>query len=89
MPLFTKWRAAFGEARTLVEAPGQLVQERDDNDGLSALIVAGLFLWDCWVYSERGIILEVSHDERWSVYKPRDLDVPNLSSALENVGAVD
>jgi hypothetical protein len=34
MPLFTRLRAAFGEHRGLMEAPGHLVTSSDDDDGL-------------------------------------------------------
>jgi hypothetical protein len=39
MPIFTKWRAALGESRALIEARGHLVEPGEEEDGLSVLVM--------------------------------------------------
>src|SRR5262245_11431719 len=68
MPLFIRWRAGFGETPNLADAPGQLIEQGDDDDGMSALIMAGLFLWDCYLYLEQGVVVALSHDELGVVF---------------------
>src|SRR5690349_6003996 len=51
MPLFIALRERFDEKRTVMEAPGCLFATPED-DGLSFLSVASLFLWDVWLYSD-------------------------------------
>jgi hypothetical protein len=87
MPLFVKWRAAFGESRPLAETPGHVIQRRDEADGLSALIVACLFSWDCWVYSDSRTIIRLSHDEVGTLYEPVARVVSNRRMALAEFGA--
>jgi hypothetical protein len=70
MPLFYSLRRALGENRPLIEMPGQLISPADTDDGLSMLIVAGIFSWDAWVYSSSGIFIELSNDEVGAVYEP-------------------
>jgi hypothetical protein len=85
MPLFLKWRHALGESRDLMEVPGLLCGQGDDDDGFSAFVISGLFLWDCWVYCRNGVIVELSHDEVGSVYEPpsdRTLDSPGRPGAI-------
>ena len=55
-------------------------------DGFSIFIVAALFLWDCWVYSNRAII-EISHDEVGTLYQLQDLqasgyDIPEFLASV-------
>lgn len=88
MPLFTRWRAGFGENRMLIDAGGHLIEQGDDDDGLSVLIMAGLFLWDCWMYTEQGVIVALSHDEYGFVYEPRDAVVPGRRAALADFGVL-
>lgn len=88
MPLFVRWRAAFGEMRTLAEAPGQLLDQGDHDDGLSVLIMACLFLWDCFIYLEEGVIVALSHDERGVVYEPGNRLVTGRRAALARLGVV-
>jgi hypothetical protein len=61
-PLFYRLREALRETRNLRDAPGHVVGPRDNDDGLSILVVAALFLWDCWLYSSTAIV-EISNDE--------------------------
>ena len=79
--------ASFGETRSLADAPGHHCEQGDDDDGLSVLIQACLFLWDCWMFSEGGAIIALSHDEHGVVYEPRSHVVPARRDALVNFGA--
>jgi hypothetical protein len=88
LPLFMRWRAGFGERRSLADAGGQLIQQGDDDDGLSVLIMACLFLWGCWMYSEQGMIVALSHDEGGVVYEPRNRVVPSRRAALAQFGVL-
>ena len=71
MPVFERWRAAFGEGRTLIEAPGHVIAPGEESDGLSILVIASLFLWDCWMYEETGAVAMISHDEFGFVLEPK------------------
>jgi hypothetical protein len=80
MPLFVRYRQAFGEARPLIEAPGHLVEEDEFDDGLSVLAVAVLFIWDCHVLSaQRGPVFFCSHDEWTGFFIPRGYDTERIS----------
>ena len=70
MPLFKMLRRALGEERELIEVPGHVVEPSDANHGLSVLVLACLFLWDCWLYSGSGVIIEIHNDEGGTVYEP-------------------
>jgi len=64
MPLVTRLREALGERRPLFEAPGQVVTRNEAGDGISFLVVALLFAWDCHVISSTGRdAVIISHDE--------------------------
>lgn len=73
MPVYAKWRSAFGDNRALIEAPGHVVEPSEDEHGLSVLVMAALFLWDCWMYSANGEVVMISHDECGSVWQRRDV----------------
>jgi hypothetical protein len=87
--LFTTWRAAFGETRSLMEAPGHLVEPHQDADGLSVLVVASLFLWDCWMYLETGLIVMISHDEVGLVLEDKSGEQSSARSCLANAGVLE
>jgi len=75
LPLFTRFREAVGEQRPLIEAPGHVVTPAQLDDGMSVLVVALWFLWDCSVFSERrGPIFVCSHDEWTSFFVPPEYD---------------
>ncbi len=75
MPLFTRFREAFGEHRPLIEAPGQLITPAQLEDGISVLVTALWFLWDCSVFSDRrGPVFMCSHDEWNSFFVPPEYD---------------
>lgn len=64
MPLFDRFREAFGERRSLVEAPGHMIPNGERDDAVSILVVSVLYLWNCHVLSATGDqALFVSHDE--------------------------
>jgi len=64
MPLFSRFRQAFGEGRSLIEAPGHLVTPSEIEDGVSILTMSLLFFWDCHVLTASGRdVVFVSHDE--------------------------
>lgn len=82
LPLFTTLRAAFGEARSLTDTPGHLFEPADDTNGLSFLIVASLFLWGCWLYTDSGFIIRLSHDEYGIVFDPRSRPATSIGEQL-------
>ena len=64
MPLFTRFREAFGEHRPLIEAPGHLVTPSETDDAVSIISTALLFMWDCYGISSSGRnAFYFSHDE--------------------------
>jgi hypothetical protein len=85
VPLFTRLREACGERRSLIDVPGHLFGTGDDEDGLSFLILATLFLWDYSLYSESGAAIVVSHDEFGVVLEPKNHSVSELRRALERL----
>jgi hypothetical protein len=67
MPLALGFRRSLGEERPLIAAPGCLARLAEDDDALSILVLAILFLWDCWMLSGDGAMAAfLSHDE-WGV----------------------
>lgn len=64
MPLFTRFRQAFGEYRPLIEAPGHVLDPLEVDDAVSIISLAFLFFWDCHVLSWSGRdAFFTSHDE--------------------------
>ena len=64
LPLFIRWREAFGETRSLHDAPGHLVTASDSDDSVSIIATSLLFLWDCYGITASGhTAFHVSHDE--------------------------
>jgi hypothetical protein len=63
-PLAESARAAWGAPGPLAAYPGQLVALSEHDDGLSGLVLAVLFLWDCWLLPAGGCRAAfLSHDE--------------------------
>jgi hypothetical protein len=54
MPLFTRFRQAFGEHRPLIEAPGHVIPPGEREDAISIVVLSVLYLWDCHVLSADG-----------------------------------
>src|SRR5260221_242453 len=64
MPLFTRFREAFGEKRLLIEAPGHVLTADEADDAVSIISVSMLFFWNCHILSASGRdAIFVSHDE--------------------------
>ena len=73
MPLNVFLRKAFGENRTLKEAPGHLFVPDEADAALSFLVVAILFLWDAYLLSAGGeLAIFISHDE-YCIVSSRDI----------------
>ena len=83
IPLFKTLRRALGEERELIEIPGHLIDPSETEHGLSLLVVACLFLWDGWLYSRSGVVIEVSNDEVGTVYQPANSPRRDRRAALE------
>jgi hypothetical protein len=64
MPLYASLRQVFGDKRRLIDAPGHLFQLGEDDNGLSFLIIAAVFLWDVYLLGSGGDFAAfLSHDE--------------------------
>ena len=61
-PLIMRLRAAVGEHRELIDAPGFLARPDDAEDSLSFVVAAMLFTWDCALLGSQKTC-GVSHDE--------------------------
>lgn len=86
MPLFTRLREAFGESRPLIEAPGQLITPAELDGGISVLIVALWFVWDCTVLPARlGPVFVCSHDEWASFFVPPEYDRQPLLTEFASI----
>jgi hypothetical protein len=87
MPLFRRFRQAFGEVRPLIEVPGQIFAPTEKEDAESILIICVLFLWNCYVLPDRGdVALFVSHDE-YGWVAARKIDRLNtITEALRQAG---
>ena len=85
-PLFTRFREGCGERRPLIEAPGHLIAPRELDDGISVLVTALWFMWDCSVFpANRGPVFFTSHDEWNSFFVPPGHDAGPL---LHKFGAI-
>jgi hypothetical protein len=85
LPLFTRLRQACGERRSLGEVPGHVFEAGEDEDGISFLVIATLFLWDYSLYSESGIVIDASNDEFGAVSAPMTRPMTDLKRALEKL----
>ena len=64
MPMFTRFREGIGIRDGLIKRCGHLVRAEDFEDGLSVILFAVLFLWDCYVLPSSGReFVFYSHDE--------------------------
>jgi hypothetical protein len=80
MPLFDRFRQAFGERRPLIEAPGHVIPAAEREDAVSILVLSVLYLWNCHVLSANGDqAVFVSHDEYgwFAVRGGRSMDSAN------------
>jgi len=68
-PMVNRWMEAFGDRRGIDDAPAMLATAESTDDGLSFVVFAMLFFWDCWVvHSDREFVM-FSHDE-WGAVGP-------------------
>lgn len=82
MPLFKLARRALGEDREPIQIPGHLIEPSEADDGLSLFIVSCLFLWDAWLYTPSGVIVEISNDEVGTLYESAKAQDPSRRAAL-------
>ncbi|HEX5064632.1 MAG TPA: hypothetical protein VFY49_00825 [Myxococcota bacterium] len=78
-------RRAWGAPGLLAEYPGHLVRGGEHEDGISLLVLALVFLWDCWLLlpSSKGSALFVSHDEIGVAYARHETELAPLVRRLE------
>ena len=88
MPLALGLRRGLGESRHVKDAPGCLARLGQDDDALSVLVVAVLFLWDCWMLAGDGKTAAfLSHDE-WGVVCSLGSVPEELLRGLEVLGVL-
>ena len=64
LPMADAVRRALGAPSALDESPGHLARIGEEDDALSILCAAILFLWDCWLLPSHGRRATfISHDE--------------------------
>jgi hypothetical protein len=68
-PLVNRLRASYGETRRLIDVPAHVFERGESEDATSFVVVAVLFLFDCYVIcpNQRRIV-KFSHDE-WGLSK--------------------
>ncbi|MBR0786188.1 hypothetical protein [Bradyrhizobium iriomotense] len=76
MPLVSRLRQSYGETRRLIDVPAQLFEQGEIEDATSFVVIAVLFLFDCYVIcrDQRRMIF-FSHDE-WGLAK----NIPAIST---------
>ena len=86
-PLAEAARSAWGATETLNEQPGHLVRIGESEEGLSLLVLATLFLWDCWILPiASNHALFVSHDEYAVAYGRSQSDLDGLIRKIGVLG---
>ncbi|HZR86025.1 MAG TPA: hypothetical protein VFB02_04435 [Bradyrhizobium sp.] len=69
MPLVLRLRESYGEGRKLIDIPAQLFGNGEIEDATSFVVIAVLFLFDCYIIcSDQRRIIHFSHDE-WGLAK--------------------
>jgi hypothetical protein len=64
MHIFDRFRLSYGETRRLIDSPGHVFDHKEIEDAISFVTIAALFLWDCYVVSQRRTkLLFLSHNE--------------------------
>jgi hypothetical protein len=61
--IFDRFRASYGEHRTLADVPGHAFQATEYEDAQSLVTLCVLFLWDVFVVAPGCAVLHFSHDE--------------------------
>ncbi|MBV9656660.1 MAG: hypothetical protein JO295_00995 [Verrucomicrobia bacterium] len=78
LPLFTRFREALGEHRSLIETPGHVVTAAETDDAVSIIATSLLFMWDCYGISSSGCdAFYFSHDE-YCYFASRDASLAEL-----------
>lgn len=85
MPLFTRFREAFGEKRPLIEAPGHLLTSEEADDAISIMSVSLLFMWNCHVLSGSGRDATFTSHDEFGWFASRDPAV--AANVHVNIGA--
>jgi hypothetical protein len=89
MPLTLALRRGLGETRPIKEAPGCLTQMGEDDEALSWLTIALLFLWDAWLLApDSQLAVFVSHDEYGEVCTRGEMP-ESLRRALDALAVLD
>jgi hypothetical protein len=84
LPLFTRFREAVGENRSLIEAPGQLVDAAETDDAVSIVAMSLLFFWDCYgISATGGEAFYISHDEHYRLFGPEPAVVSRVAEELQ------
>jgi hypothetical protein len=69
MPLVLRLRRSYGEVRKLIDIPAQLFDREEMEDATSFVVIAVLFLFDCYVICpDQRRVIYFSHDE-WGLAK--------------------
>jgi len=69
MDLFLRYRASYGETRTVKEAPVHIFEQDDGDAMISIVAIALFFAWGFDLISrDRSLAMTVSHDE-WLEYR--------------------
>jgi hypothetical protein len=85
MPLFMRFRAALGEHRPLIQAPGHVVTAVEPDDAISVLAMSLFFFWDCHLLTaEPGPLFVCSHDEWASIFLPAGHDADKMGDRFSS-----
>jgi hypothetical protein len=69
--IFDRFRASYGERRSLIDAPAHLLAVEEREELLSLVTLGVLFLWDVYVVADdASLALHYSHDE-WGWWSRR------------------
>ncbi len=75
MHVFDRFRMSYGERRGLIDSPGHIFEKTEIEDAISFVILAVLFLGDCYVVTPKhSKFLFFSHDE-YGLAKNVDIDI--------------
>jgi hypothetical protein len=87
VPLILRLRESPGESRGLEDAPGILITREEIDDGISILILALQFYWDCLVVGASGsLAFFTSHDEFCSFMSTDEASLEGLMDPLGPAG---
>lgn len=89
IPLLLRLRMSYGEGRDVDTAPGHAIDVTGDPDsGISLLVLAIEFFWDCLVLPDSGKrALYLSHDEFFDFYAMDPGDIDKLKGLIGKIVA--